>query len=490
MTAGNRAGWALVLVLVPAAAFASGFLFGENGARALSLGGAFTGQADDLTAIQHNPAGLTQQRGFTFLLDGFALNHDVRFLRRDPDGTAVANEVSNSGGFFVLPFLGAGWGQQLGGRSFTAALGIYGPPSVGRYQFPEPNYAKHQNDAGRTVYDAYPVKFAPQRYGLIRNDIIILFPTLSVAYEVLPRVSVGASVQYVYASLMFRQAVTSILFTPDKQAKEDPAYDSIVEVRQTGKAAFTGIFGVLVKPADWLQVGASYRPPVPLHTEGTADISLGEIPSQLATVEGRRASFALTLPQELKLGVHATPLPALGLNADLVYQGWQSVDAFVLTPEDITLTMGSGEPRKLNPIVIPKKWHHTLSGRFGAQYRFGFGLTARAGVLYEESASPKERLHIDFLHPSRVFATGGLEYPLGPVSLVLAGAVTPVQTLEVSDSLVTQANTDPGVPGSVIGNGTYTTGGWIVGVGVHGSFGPAGPAGSSSLDASHGVLQL
>ena len=112
-------------------------------------------------------------------------------------------------------------------------------------------------------------------------------------------------------------------------------------------------------------------------------------------------------------------------------------------------------------------------------------------MLWEQSASPKERLFVDFLHPTRTFVTAGVEYGFGPLSAVLTGAYTPFQQLQISNSLVTQANTDPSVPGSVIGNGTYTTGGWIVGLGVRGTFGAAGPAQSSSRDASqHGVLQL
>src|SRR5205823_617469 len=117
--------------------------FGENGSKALLTGGAFAGEADDLTAIQHNPGGLTQLSGFNFLIDGEFLNHDVAFQRKDEGGGSfLAQQIHNTGGLFVLPFAGIGYGHDLLDRPLTIALGIYGPPSVGRYTYPSPDYER------------------------------------------------------------------------------------------------------------------------------------------------------------------------------------------------------------------------------------------------------------------------------------------------------------------------------------------------------------
>ena len=47
-------------------AFASGFQLNEQGARALAMGGAFAGLANDPSALYFNPAGITQLRGTNF----------------------------------------------------------------------------------------------------------------------------------------------------------------------------------------------------------------------------------------------------------------------------------------------------------------------------------------------------------------------------------------------------------------------------------------
>ncbi len=461
---------ALVLLAAPAAR-ASGFLFGENGTRALAQGGAFVAQADDLSAIQHNPAGLSQLRGFHLLADLQLLNHDVTFQRRDPDGSANnISEVSNNAGLFPLPMLGAGYGFPVAGRNLHLAIGAYGPPTVGRYRYAEPDYTRRDPNNATSPYNNDPRRIAAQRYGLIENDILVAYPGLSAAYDLHRTVSVGVSLQYVYATLMFRQSVTSAPFTADSMRREDPLYDSVVLVEQKGKPTLTGVLGVQYRPSENLHFGASWRPRIRVEADGTMDIELGQFARDAgAEVSGNGSTFIINLPHEVKLGAMYRPIRPLTLNAELEYQGWQAVQAFVLEPQ-FSLTV-LGEEREVPQVVIPKKWTHAWGARFGAAWAFDFGLTARAGVMWEQSGIPDEYLNLDFTHFDRVFATGGLEYALGPVSLLVTGAWTPTQEKTVTNSQVRQSTTDTEVEGSVIGNGTYRSGGWILGLGVRGSFG-------------------
>ncbi|MHB8873993.1 MAG: OmpP1/FadL family transporter [Myxococcaceae bacterium] len=461
----------LFFLVASSPALGSGFYFGENGTKALSQGGAFAGQADDLTAIQHNPAGLAQQEGYGFLLDVQLLRHDVSFLRKDPGGVTFSgtNQIQNAPGAFLLPNLGVGYGTQLWNRRFTFAFGVYGPPSVGKYGYPAPNYADKDPTTGRYVNN--PRKWAPQRYGLIENDVIILYPSLSAGYEVHPMVSFGASVQYVYSSMMFEQAVYSGLFEPKLQRDEEPTFDSIVRVTLQGKPTVTGILGVMVKPAKGLSIGASFRPAVPVKASGKFNIALGDTATALNTVvTGDQADFALTLPMEAKLGVRYEVTGAIGVNADFVYQGWDSLQEFLLTPKDINITIGSGEPTAVAPFHIEKHWRATMSGRLGGSFQAN-DFTARLGVLLEQGASPEEYTNIDFAHFDRLFLTAGAGYKFQGFEVVAAGVYTPPVTKEVTTSEVRAGSTDASVPGAVVGLGTYTSGGWIASVGIRGSFG-------------------
>jgi long-subunit fatty acid transport protein len=461
---------AFLVFLFPGASAPSGFLFGENGARALAQGGAFVAVADDATALQHNPAGLVQIAGVHALLDLALLNHGVSFERTDGQTAALARVVRNQGGPFFVPFLASSYGTTVWGRPFAIALGVYPPPSVGTYRFPEPDYTVVTVN-GRRSYAANPIVFAPQRYGLIRSDVVVLFPSAAVAFQPHPALSAGVTAQYVHARLSSRQAVTSLPFTPDDMRQEDPAYDSLVDVQQRGRPRLTAVVGLLVQPMRSLRLGASYRPAVPLAMEGTATLTLGEIPASLLTVTGNRARFALTLPQELKIGAHYQAADELGFTAEIVYAGWQTVRDFVLSPEDIALVFGGGPPQPMAPIHLPKRWRHSFGGRMGGWWRASPALTARAGVLVEDGAIPEERLHVDFLHLPRAFVTAGVEYARGPWSAALSGAFLPAQTRVIASSEVRQTNTDPDREGAVIGNGTYASGGWIAALGVRATFG-------------------
>lgn len=453
---------------VGAPSFASGFYLGENGTKALLQGGAFTAQADDLTAIQHNPGGLALQGGVGFLFDSQLIDHQLSFCRGDTGVSCsqTTELVRNRGGAFFLPNLGGSYSLLAGGKRLTIALGVYGPPSVGKYQFNEPNYEK--NDAGRYLED--PRRYAPNRYTLINNNVVIAFPSLSVGYELHPRVAVGVSMQYVYSNFSFRQAVSSMLITPRRQAEEDPSFDSIVSIDLTGKPSVTGILGVLARPTDSLSIGASVRPPVSINARGRFGIELGEAAQNLDTqVIGDQAELFMTLPWEARVGARFTT-GGFALNADVVYEGWQSVQELVLVPE-ISTQMGTEEPKPVEPFHIPKKWHHSLSGRLGGSYGFGFGTTVYAGLLVEEGAYDEAYTSIDFLQPTRAILTLGAGHKLGGFEVIAGGAYSPTVSSEVDESEVRAGSTDPSVKGGVVGLGTYSSGAWIATLGLRGRFG-------------------
>jgi long-chain fatty acid transport protein len=458
---------ALLLSALPSLAFGSGLTFGENGAKALSLGGAFAGQADDLSAIQHNPAGLTQQRkGFSFLLDGSVLSQSVTF-QKQKDGVNVGEQVSNGAGPFAVPFAAVGYGLEVAGQPLTVALGAYGPPAVGRYTFPEPDYSTNP-ETGRFVNN--PAKFAPQRYALVKSDTLLAFPGVSVAWQPHRVVSVGASLQTIYSSLKFEQYLNA-QGTDDVNAAQ---LDARVAVNMSSFGGVTGILGVLVKPVDAFQVGVSFRPPVPVRADGTLDIQLeGSLKDAGVLVNGNKASLSLDLPLELRVGTHWKPLPRLGINVDVVYEGWEAFDSLVIQPRGITQQLGAtATPVALEPVTIAKNWRSTFSARAGVAYGFDSGLQLRAGALFEQQASDNRYFSVDFPNPQRFFVTGGASYPVGPVELVATGAWSPTQSVTVTNSEVRQVTNSPSVPGAVVGNGVYTSGGWIASLGIRGSFGP------------------
>lgn len=463
------------------AARASGFYFGDNGASAMVQGGAFTAQADDALGMQYNPAGLTQISGFHALADVNILRHDVTFLRQDSgfdpaNPSALINTVSSQKTPFLLPYFGAAYGFTLFGRRATVGLGLFAPPSQGRYEYPTPDYTTDAMGA----YTQNPKKYAPQRYALLMTDILIAYPTLSLAYEVHPRVQLGVSAQLTVSH--FKQ--TQVMYggdvfcppgmacggeyNPQRQLLENPDYDAIVNIDLPGRVGATIIGGVMVRPTDWLAVGASIRPPIPFTAYGPFSVQLPKtFVDAGASVSGDRATLQMTMPLELRVGARVTPFTSgalkdrLGINVDFLYQGWDSVKELLLTPENVTLSSGSGStPTPIAPFAVKKAWQPTWSVRVGASFRAHQYVSAHLGALYETGAAPEATYSVDWTHPSRFIFTGGVTGHLGPVNLIVGALFTPTNTTIVQNSEVLRGQTNPDITAGAVGNGIYTSGGW------------------------------
>lgn len=493
-----------LLVLTASTARASGFYFGDNGAKAMVQGGAFTAQADDISAMQTNPAGLTQLRGLSFLVDGNIMNNEVTFWRQDPGwNTAMPSNLmekvtrtgSNfgAGGLFLSPMFGASYGFELFGRGFTIAAGAFAPPAVGINEYTKPDYTLEANSTpSNPRYVRNPRRFSPNRYMLVKQDILIAFPTLSLAYDIHPKVQAGVSLQLVASHFLFSQSAYSGLSDPMRSTEEDPAFDSFISADLPGVLGFTGILGVMVRPIDSLSFGASVRPPIPIRARGKLTFELGEAARLLnAQVTGETGELTFTMPLELRVGARFSPSPKWGVNADFVYQGWNSLDALRLTPMDVTLKLGTADPQPIAPFKVPKNWVPTFSARFGGSFRPWKWTSLSAGLWYESGAQPLDYIALDFPHPSRVFVTGGVTGHLGPIDVIAGFVWTPTQTLNVTNSQQRQGQTTEGLMGGIIGNGQYVVGGWILSLGVRGNFQfggseapkPAPPAGPVSPPA-------
>lgn len=493
----------LCAVCVAGVAQASGFYLGDNGAKAMLQGGAFAAQADDATAMQHNPAGLAQQPGFGFLVDLQVLNHDVGFLRQDPGfdpadpqspKPSLIATVHNAPSPFLLPFFAASYGFPLAGRTFTVGLGLFAPPSQGRYNYPSPSYELDANGN----YVASPRKTAPQRYALISNDIVIAYPTLSLAYDIHPMFQIGVSAQLTVSNFAQSQMMyggDALNDNPQKQLLENPDYDARVAIDLPGQIGFTGILGLMFRPTDWLSFGASVRPPIPFKSRGKITVDLpqfftaagatvvGANGGSCATVDQPKgvtnceAELVMTMPLELKFGARVLPVENLGINLDFIYQGWNSIQQLLLTPQGVNLKANPGaEPVAIAAFGVPKKWMPTWSVRLGGTYRLHQFVSVSLGAMYETGAAPTATYSVDWTHPSRFIFTGGVTGHLGPIELIVGAIFTPTVTTVVEDSIVARGQTNPDIAAGVVGNGIYTSGAWGMNFGVRGHFGADAPA--------------
>lgn len=186
--------------------------FPDNGSEQMGRGGAWVARASDPLATMFNPAGLAGQPSRITLQNNFIFEHtcftrlksarDTTFVvsgvDQDPlvDGTGHYPRVCNDIEPNVNPQLGAT-------LRVTDRLGIgfliIGPSSGGEKKFPE------------FVDDAKGNPQAPpNRYLLVQQSGIIVFPTVGVGYEVIDNLRLGASFSWGFARAKISTAATSL----------------------------------------------------------------------------------------------------------------------------------------------------------------------------------------------------------------------------------------------------------------------------------------
>ena len=465
---------AATVVLIPALAWAGGMEFPDNGAQALSRGGAFSAKADDLTALEYNVAGLAKKRGTRLMLSLNLVNADATFQRAGVYPTNAGSpqpydgqpfpSVSNSGGPFLAPFIVAA--SDFGLNKWTFAAGVYGPSSYGTLKFP------------RTVQINDVTAPAPQRYDFIDSDLLVAYPTFAVAYKPLDMISVGAAFHWVYMHSQFHQ--TSYVPPADPNLKELPLqdYDTNLDVTDSFTPSFS--VGALARPTEHLEVGVNYRYKTEMDASGTV-VATSQPGASITPMydNGKNAvvtDFKTTLPQVLRGGVRyiwtAGDVERGDIEADFTYEGWSVVGDPAL-PGDITIATSGVNPQpKL--VRSPHRYNDSWSARLGGQYNWDTLLgtwSGRLGFFYDAASAPDEWTRLDFRAWDHIGYTAGVGWQWGGLSANLGGAYIYMPERNVTNSQLCQTATLGGSPTACltpssgftdVGNGKYTAGYTIV----------------------------
>src|SRR6267142_2051663 len=183
--------------MIALALLAAGFFYPDLGATPLGRGGTGAAGAGDLSALVMNPAGLASLDGLRVQLEGSSAWQAIDFARAGNCGIRACATVSNSSGAFFNTLSGVSLAVKPG---LVLALGVYGPPSMGRENFPDP----------RAMPPGVSLTGAPQRYSLISENNLVVYPGVAAAYRVLDWLDVGAVVQLRYLRARQLQSIYSL----------------------------------------------------------------------------------------------------------------------------------------------------------------------------------------------------------------------------------------------------------------------------------------
>ncbi|MDY0298231.1 MAG: outer membrane protein transport protein [Candidatus Cloacimonadaceae bacterium] len=361
----------MCMVLIAGQLFAGGFALTGVGSRATSMGGAFRGLSDDSSAMYWNPAGLGFMDENSVSLGGTFIMPSAKW---DPSGTTVTNipgftakeyEANKKVVAFPNAFLTMAKNPRL-----KYGLGVYVPYGLG------------------TTWDAYKMPGAPYVYDdaasfpeeEMMSSIAVIDMHPSIAYQVLPNLSVGMGMSVMYGTI----DITQLKFPSSTAAPMS------IDLSGTGIGVGANM-GVLFKPTRCVAIGLSGKLPSSIDMEGDISMHLWApaIPDSTPAMKlGGKSDIdaTLDLPGDIGIGIAYTKFENLTLTMDYAYTMWESLDEVKVKIKDPIIIADPNNPYAEVPLAF--KWENTHRVSLGAEYQMGMN-KYRLGFFYDQTPIPK-----------------------------------------------------------------------------------------------------
>ncbi len=360
-------------------ASAQGFNIVETGFRKNAMGAAI-GRPDDASAVYHNPAGLTLQKGTHVFLSWTSvfLNTNIRLrpwkgsekyiTEAKPDAEGYFPSTSPST-FAAIPMIVAR--TNLFSDRLVGAVSIYVPNAAG-------------------------AKFGAEnvtRYHLIDSYIIAAFATLSAAYQVTDWLSVGGGMSLVYVKLYAERLFFPLVKTPgmDKPMDLGPLVGAKSEMVINGTDVVPAFnLGVLLRPFEELTIGMTVMTPYTVALEGDVSIRFGDdVTTSVDEWAGTQTTEA-DAPWILFFGANLDITKWLEVGGEFRYYFTSTVGDQKTTIEGIPL---------LEELVTPKNLrdYFQVSGGFNIKppWKLPVKLELMAGLHYESSSAPRNTITVE-----------------------------------------------------------------------------------------------
>jgi len=325
----------------------SGFQLNEHGARAMAMGGAFTGLANDPSAIYFNPAGITQLKGTNFYLGTTLIVPLATY--KTPTQPALEVDMENQL-FTPINFY---FTQQLTDK-LHIGLGVNNPYGLGTKW--DPNWVG--------------------KYLAVETELKAFFFTPVIAYQLSDQLSLSVGGTFAWAD------VTIIRKAPIPVGGD-------FEINMSGDGtAFGFTAGLLYKPIADFSIGLSYRSEVSFDFEGTATSTPAGFVHPLLgltlPLPNGNIKAPLSTPQNLTVGVAYSAKDNLMLTADFQYVGWSSYDKLEVTFEnyDLDLNPANGQQKVQS---ADRKYENSFIVRGGFEYSMESGSKLRGGLFYDNN---------------------------------------------------------------------------------------------------------
>jgi long-subunit fatty acid transport protein len=471
----SRLVWFAGTACLPRIAAAGGLFLPGAGAVSTSRAGAAVASADDGEALALNPAGIAKSTGNTITISAAMLQYAMEFQRRgtyeavpgeaypyaDQPYAVEQNDASPSLGIgSVQPVPVIAFLTDLGGRvpGVHLGVGLYAPNA---YPFRD-MCTKVPAGCQKYVFNDDPNQPPPPaRYDIMKQEAVVILPSLAVAYRILPGLDVGLRLSAGRAQL---KSTTALWGTPNANYEEDIKKDGVFAVDATDSFVPAFGLGVAYRPTPNIELGASYTSEIDVHASGTATAQLGPSAASLSLGAGLPAASVsivpvddqvarcaaggrpdllkgcidLALPMTLQLGGRYKFLDASGnlkgdLELDLDWENWgktcsaAEIDSGSCTNAsdyrvvvDAQAALNGAPIATLNTSDVRHNLQDTYGVRLGGSYHIAVGarrehdasseVIVRGGIGYDTTAARTGWLRSDLDGAARTTIALGAAY--------------------------------------------------------------------------------
>lgn len=360
-------------IVVPGAAQAGGYSNLDFGGRRMGMF-AVVGKPDDLTAVFHNPAGLTLQSGtqIYFALSNFVLDLGLKLYDSQGVLRPTDHEIKPNLSYGAIPFIGVS--SDLGTERFRLAFAIYAPNAYGA---------------------SLPVEEAT-RYHATQALFISGRATVAAAYDFNDHITVGASLSLLYTYLTAQRYLNMGMLPSASDVQNDPKYDGrfktldetkdsdIILDIQGDNVTWAFDVGILVKPVKSLSIGLVFSSGSDLKLRGDVKATWRKDGTTLGET---KQTTHMIIPLSIRAGINWAIVPNFEIAADVSYWHYQTNQMQVSVLDDKIAT--------LSGFSDPKNYGNSWNWCIGLLYRPIPELDLMAGYQMDYTPNPTSTLSLE-----------------------------------------------------------------------------------------------
>ena len=343
----------LILVFAGSYALANGFRNPPAGAEALGRSGGKIAQIDDASAVEHNPANLTEIKEAQVMGAVTIINTSTDF--HSPMGKATTEDAWKAlpNIFAVLP---------SSNHNFTAGLGITTPFGQS------------------TVWD----KAGAFRYAAPYSaELTVINVNPTIATKLGDKVSVAAGLDVYMSRLDIKQVL------PWSQLTRGAMPDGKAHLQGDG-AGVGGNAAITYRPTKSQSLALTYRSPIKVDYDGDSSFSGAQVMGMNSSSD---FSTSMEFPTIIGFGYGIELSDTVRVEADVEWIEFSRYDSLSLDAgNNNPLVNSPASPNPRAPAVIPQNWKDTWTIGFGADWKATESLTLRAGYIFLQSPVPEETL--------------------------------------------------------------------------------------------------